>query len=182
MPTGEIRRIETPGATGRPSVRFLDTTAPGAYVVREYEQTDEIARHVTIARAIPAGREASLADLRPRAAVLALASVGPGAEPGPLVAGPGETTERDEWWQWAGIVALILVAAEWWWFNVGGARRARVALADATITARTPPSAGSDAPRPASGGADAPFREPSGARVAPSDAQASATEIGRAHV
>ena len=174
MPTGEIRRIETPGATGRPSVRFLDTAAPGAYVVREYEQTDEIARHVTIARAIPAGREASLADLRPRAAVLALASVGPGAEPGPLLAGPGETSERDEWWQWAGIIALMVVAAEWWWFNVGGARRARVALADSALTARaTPPSAGSDVPLTAVGAADALLEEPSRARVAPGDAQAS---------
>jgi hypothetical protein len=123
MPSGEIRRIETPGSTGRPSVRFLDTTTPGAYVVREYEQADEIARHVTIARAVPIGREGALADLRPRATVLALASVGPNAQPGPLLAGPGETTERDEWWHWAAIVALTVVGAEWWWWSTGGVRR-----------------------------------------------------------
>jgi hypothetical protein len=124
MPTGELRRIETPGSAGRPSVRFLDTGAPGAYVVREYEQTDEIARHVTIARVAPVGRESALADLRPRTAVLALASVGAGAEPGPLVAGPGESSVRDEWWPWLGATALLAVVVEWWWFNVGGVRRA----------------------------------------------------------
>ena len=138
MPTGEIRRIETPGSTGRPSVRFLDTAAPGAYVVREYEQTDEIARHVTIARAVPPGRESALADLRPRAAVLALASVGAGAEPGPLLAGPGEASERDEWWPWVGAVALLVVAAEWWWFNVGGVRRATPQVGEQTAPSVDP--------------------------------------------
>ena len=125
---------------------------------------------------IPAGREASLADLRPRAAVLALASVGPGAEPGPLLAGPGETSERDEWWQWAGIIALMVVAAEWWWFNVGGARRARVALADAALTARTTPlSAGSDVPLTTVGASDALVQEPGRPRVSPDDKQPSTT-------
>ena len=163
LPNGEIRRIETPGSTGRPSVRFVDTAAPGAYVVREYEQDAEIARHVTIARAVPPGREAALADLRPRAAVLALASVGPGAEPGPLLAGPGEASERDEWWQWAGVVALLVVAAEWWWFTVGGVRRLpglRGIASAATTNAGARPGTGE---RTADEGArlDSPDRTPS---------------------
>jgi hypothetical protein len=176
MPTGEIRRIETPGSTGRPSVRFLDTAAPGAYVVREFEQSDEIARHVTIARAVPAGREAALADLRPRAKVLALASVGPGAEPGPLLAGPGETTERDEWWQWAAIISLVIVAAEWWWFSNGGSRRVRVARADPSLTYRASPTiAGVDVPLAAVGAQDASVRVPERALAGSSDVPASST-------
>ncbi len=138
MPTGEVRRIDTPGSTARPSVRFLDTGAPGAYVVREYEQDVMIARHVTIARTVPAGREDALADLRPRGPVLALASVGPGAEPGPLLLGPGEARERDEWWPWAGAAALAAVAAEWWWFHAGGVRRPRPASIGIASRERAP--------------------------------------------
>jgi len=172
MPNGDVRRIETPGSTGRPSVRFVDTATPGAYVVREYEQGDEIARHVTIARAVPAGREAALADLRPRAAVLALASVGPSAEPGPLLAGPGEASDRDEWWQWAGAVALLVVAAEWWWFNVGGARRARLAL--------TSPPPGSRLSEEVAGADNLPESVPSDQPTAAPNARRRAPVVGAA--
>jgi len=172
MPNGDVRRIETPGSTGRPSVRFVDTATPGASVVREYEQGDEIARHVTIARAVPAGREAALADLRPRAAVLALASVGPSAEPGPLLAGPGEASDRDEWWQWAGVVALLVVAAEWWWFNVGGARRARLAL--------TSPPPGSRLSEEVAGADNLPESVPSDQPTAAPNARRRAPVVGAA--
>lgn len=101
----------------RRTTRFLDTTAPGAYVIREYEGATEIARQVAIARAIPTGRELSLSDLSFRPAVLALASVGIGSVPGPLIAGPGETSTRNEWWTLLAACALGVLVIEWWWVH-----------------------------------------------------------------
>ncbi|NBR94414.1 MAG: hypothetical protein EBT44_06295 [Actinobacteria bacterium] len=70
-----------------------------------------------IARAIPAGREVFLADLRARPGVFGVASVGPGSEPGPLIAGPGESWARDEWWMWTALAFLGMVGLEWWWYH-----------------------------------------------------------------
>ena len=107
---------EVPIPQGR-SIRFLDTARPGAYIVREFEKGSEIASHVEIARAIPAGREVFLADLRARPGVFGVASVGPGSEPGPLIAGPGESWARDEWWMWTALAFLGMVGLEWWWYH-----------------------------------------------------------------
>ena len=107
---------EVPIPQGR-SIRFLDTARPGAYIVREYENGSEIASHVEIARAIPVGREVFLADLRARPGVFGVASVGPGSEPGPLIAGPGESSARDEWWMWTALAFLGVVGLEWWWYH-----------------------------------------------------------------
>lgn len=107
---------DVPLPQGR-SIRFLDTSQPGAYIIREFENTSEIASHVEIARAIPVGREVALADLRARPGVFSVASVGPGSEPGPLIAGPGETSARDEWWMWIALAFLGMVGLEWWWYH-----------------------------------------------------------------
>ncbi|MSQ44118.1 MAG: hypothetical protein EXR45_07930 [Chloroflexi bacterium] len=116
--------VQSPGMAARDvplpqgrSIRFLDTARPGAYIIREFENTAEIASHVEIARAIPVGREVALADLRPRPSVFSVASVGPGSEPGPLIAGRGETSTRDEWWMWVALTFLGIVAVEWWWYH-----------------------------------------------------------------
>ena len=121
---------EVPLPQGR-SIRFLDTARPGAYIIREYENTAEIASHVEIARAIPVGREVALADLRPRSGVFSIASVGPGSEPGPLIAGPGETSTRAEWWMWVALSFLGIVAVEWWWYH-----RNRISMTFRSLGAR----------------------------------------------
>ena len=107
---------DVPLPQGR-SIRFLDTSQPGAYIIREFENSSEVASHVEIARAIPVGREVALADLRARPGVFSVASVGPGSEPGPLIAGPGETSARDEWWMWTALAFLGMVGLEWWWYH-----------------------------------------------------------------
>ena len=124
LPRATRVTVQSPGMPPRDvdlpqgrSIRFLDTSRPGAYIIREFENTAEIASHVEIARAIPVGREVALADLRARPAVFGVASVGPGSEPGPLIAGPGETSTRDEWWMWIALAFLGIIAVEWWWYH-----------------------------------------------------------------
>lgn len=114
-------QIETPAKKhyrldGNQPVRFVDTLSPGAYTVIQYAGNQEITRRVYVATVLQPGREAALADLKPREGLQDLANVG-GSQPAVVPLGPGRQRNDLEWWRALGVVALAGLFAEWWWFH-----------------------------------------------------------------
>ncbi|MGH2352512.1 MAG: hypothetical protein ACRDJN_12960, partial [Chloroflexota bacterium] len=123
LPRATRVQIETPapankqyGFDGNQPVRFVDTVLPGAYTVTQFAGSQEIVRQVYVASVLQPGREAALADLRPRETVQNLATVG-GPQPQTPVLGPGRELTHAEWWRLLGVLALAGLFAEWWWFH-----------------------------------------------------------------
>jgi hypothetical protein len=120
LPRATRVQIETPGKRryrfdGNQPVRFVDTALPGVYTVSQYAGDQEIVHRVYVASVMQPGREAALADLKPRAGVGNLATIG-GAQQ-QVVLGPGRETSYTEWWRLLGVLALAGLFAEWWWFH-----------------------------------------------------------------
>ncbi|HET7771450.1 MAG TPA: BatA and WFA domain-containing protein [Chloroflexota bacterium] len=111
MPRG--RRVDFEGNL---PVRFLDTSRPGAYVVTQYAGDAEIARRTYVAAVLQPGREAALADLKPREQVPNLATI-TGARTQDVLLGPGFQLGRIEWWRPLALLALVGLVAEWWWYH-----------------------------------------------------------------
>ena len=101
---------------GNEPVRFLDTSIPGAYTVTQFAGDAEIARRTYVATVLPPGREAALADLKPREQVPNLATI-TGAKQQDILLGPGFQLGRIEWWRPLALLALVGLAAEWWWYH-----------------------------------------------------------------
>jgi hypothetical protein len=121
LPRATRVQIETPAKKrysfdGHQTVRFVDTTLPGAYTVTQFAGNDQIGQRIYVASVIQPGRESALADLRPREAVPALETIG-GPQAAPVVLGPGKEESHQEWWRLAGVAALLGLVAEWWWFH-----------------------------------------------------------------
>jgi hypothetical protein len=121
LPRASGLQIETPAKqqyrfAGNQPVRFLDTGRPGAYTVIQFDGTTEIARQVYVATVLPQGREAALADLRPRSSIEDLATVG-GRQPQPLLLGPGFERTFFELWRPLGVLILLGLVGEWWWYH-----------------------------------------------------------------
>ncbi len=120
-------QIETPTKKhyrfdGNQSVRFVDTGLPGAYTVTQFAGNEEIAKRIYVASVLQQGREASLADLRPRDAISSLDSFG-GAQPAAILLGPGKEQQHQDWWRLLGAAAFAGLLAEWWWFHQGSRSR-----------------------------------------------------------
>jgi hypothetical protein len=121
LPRATGVQIETPGKKryrfdGNQPVRFIDTAVPGAYTVTQFAGGQEIARRVYVASVLQPGREAALADLRPREAVQDLTNVG-GPQVSSIALGPGREAAHGEWWRALGVLALVGLLGEWWWFH-----------------------------------------------------------------
>jgi hypothetical protein len=121
LPRATRVQIETPSKkrysfSGNQTVRFVDTTLPGAYTVLQFAGNDQIAHRIYVAGVMQPGRESALADLRPREAVPELATIG-GPQAAPVILGPGKEESHQEWWRLAGVAALLGLVAEWWWFH-----------------------------------------------------------------
>ena len=121
LPRATRIQIQTPRRRtvdfdGNQPVRFLDTAAPGAYTVTQFAGDTEIAKRTFVATVLQPGREAALADLKPREQVPNLATI-TGAKQQDIQLGPGFQLGRIEWWRPLALLALVGLAAEWWWYH-----------------------------------------------------------------
>jgi Ca-activated chloride channel homolog len=122
LPRATHVQVETPDRRnyrfdGNSPVRFLNTVLPGAYTVTQFAGPDQIAKRVHIATVLQPGREAALADLKPRETAGHISTVsGPQAAPF-LLLGPGAEPAHSEWWRYIGVLILVGLVVEWWWFH-----------------------------------------------------------------
>jgi hypothetical protein len=65
---------------------------------------------------LPAGREAVLADLKPREDVANLSTIA-GNSPQTVVLGPGIEVSFSEWWRPLGALIVVGLLVEWWWYH-----------------------------------------------------------------
>ena len=113
LPRATRVRIVTPRERiyefdGRERFRFVDTFAPGAYLVSQFADGELIAQERYLVGQIPAGES----DLRPRNEVIELAA----ASTTVVVPQAAEPVEQ-EWWRWLALAVLGLLAVEWWWYH-----------------------------------------------------------------
>ncbi len=113
LPRATRVRIVTPRErvyefAGHERFRFVDTFAPGGYLVSQFADGELIAQERYLVGQIPTAES----DLRPRSDVVALAAAST------TVVAPGavERVER-EWWRWLALAVLGLLAVEWWWYH-----------------------------------------------------------------
>ncbi|CAA9300475.1 MAG: hypothetical protein AVDCRST_MAG77-5950 [uncultured Chloroflexi bacterium] len=121
LPRASRVQVETPNRRqysfdGNQPIRFLDTTRPGAYTVTQFSGADVIAKRVYVATVLPAGREATLADLKPREEVGNLSTIA-GAKPQTVQLGPGVERTFSEWWRPLGVLIILGLLVEWWWYH-----------------------------------------------------------------
>ncbi|MGI8424729.1 MAG: BatA domain-containing protein [Chloroflexota bacterium] len=121
LPRATRLQIQTPRRrtfdfVGNQPVHFLDTSAPGAYTVTQFSGDTPIAKRTYVAAVLQPGREAALADLKPREQVPNLATI-TGGKQQDIVLGPGFQVARIEWWRPLALLALVGLIAEWWWYH-----------------------------------------------------------------
>ena len=113
LPRATRVRIVTPRERiyefdGHERFRFVDTFAPGGYLVSQFADGELIAQERYLVGQIPTGES----DLRPRSAVIELAA----ASTTVVAPQAAEPVER-EWWRWLALAVLGLLAVEWWWYH-----------------------------------------------------------------
>ena len=113
LPRATRVRIVTPRERiyefdGHERFRFVDTFAPGAYLVSQFADGELIAQERYLVGQIPTVES----DLRPRNAVIELAA----ASTTVVVPQAAEPVEQ-EWWRWLALAVLGLLAVEWWWYH-----------------------------------------------------------------
>ena len=113
LPRATRVRIVTPRERiyefdGHERFRFVDTFAPGGYLVSQFADGELIAQERYLVGQIPTAES----DLRPRNAVIELAA----ASTTVVAPQAAEPVER-EWWRWLALAVLGLLAVEWWWYH-----------------------------------------------------------------